>query len=98
MNKYTQDMTGTGDHIEMDDEPERYYDWMLWKLRKERATKKENNRLYYAVKGQLIPDSWSQKDIDAMVRKYTKRLWGNNERLEYTDEPFEKIWQEKRLN
>lgn len=37
MNKYTQDMTGTGDHIEMDDEeePERYYDWMLWKLKQE---------------------------------------------------------------
>ena len=34
MNKYTQDMTGTGDHIELPDpEPERYYDWMLWKLR-----------------------------------------------------------------
>ena len=34
MNKYTQDMTGTGDHVELpDSEPERYYDWMLWKLR-----------------------------------------------------------------
>ena len=39
MNKYTQDMTGTGDHITLPDpkpldaEPERYYDWMLWKLR-----------------------------------------------------------------
>ena len=36
MNKYTQDMTGTGQHIELPDpgpEPERYYDWMLWKLR-----------------------------------------------------------------
>ena len=34
MNKYTQDMTGTGDHIELPDpEPERYYDCMLWKLR-----------------------------------------------------------------
>tara|TARA_B100000927_G_C16091161_1_gene319266 strand:- start:50 stop:403 length:354 start_codon:yes stop_codon:yes gene_type:complete len=34
MNKYTQDITGTGDHIELPDaEPERYYDWMLWKLR-----------------------------------------------------------------
>ena len=34
MNKYTQDMTGTGDHIELpDQDPERYYDWMLWKLR-----------------------------------------------------------------
>ena len=29
-------MTGTGDHVELSDpgpEPERYYDWMLWKLR-----------------------------------------------------------------
>ena len=36
MNKYTQDMTGTGQYIELPDpgpEPERYYDWMLWKLR-----------------------------------------------------------------
>ena len=39
MNKYTQDMTGTGDYVELpnpkplDAEPERYYDWMLWKLR-----------------------------------------------------------------
>jgi hypothetical protein len=38
-NKYTQDMTGTGDHIELGEEdekePERYYDWMLWKLKQE---------------------------------------------------------------
>ena len=36
MNKYTQDMTGTGQYVELPDpgpEPERYYDWMLWKLR-----------------------------------------------------------------
>ena len=35
-NKYTQDMTGTGQHIEIPDpgpEPERYNDWILWKLR-----------------------------------------------------------------
>ena len=35
-NKYTQDMTGTGQHVELSDpgpEPERYNDWMLWKLR-----------------------------------------------------------------
>jgi len=36
MNKNTQDMTGTGRHIELPDpEPQRYYDWMLWKLRQE---------------------------------------------------------------
>ena len=35
-NKYTQDMTGTGQHVELPDpgpEPERYNDWMLWELR-----------------------------------------------------------------
>ena len=91
-NRYTQDMTGTGDHIETN-EPERYYDWMLWRMKKEEN--KEANRLYYAVKGHLIPDSWSQKDIDRMHHQYIKRLWGNNERLEYTEEPFEKLWQKR---
>ena len=45
MNKYTQDMAGTGDHIETPDsdpEPQRYYDWMLWKLRQEK--KMDNNQ------------------------------------------------------
>ena len=43
MNKYTQDMTGTGQHVELPDpgpEPERYYDWMLWKLRQSSEWKK----------------------------------------------------------
>ena len=42
-NKYTQDMTGTGQYIELPDpgpEPERYYDWMLWKLRQSPEWKK----------------------------------------------------------
>ena len=46
MNKYTQDMTGTGQHIELPDpgpEPERYYDWMLWKLRQ---STEWNNAVY----------------------------------------------------
>ena len=41
MNKYTQDMTGTGQYVELpDSEPERYYDWMLWKLRQSPEWKK----------------------------------------------------------
>ena len=43
MNKYTQDMTGTGQHIELPDpgpEPERYDAWMLWKLRQSPEWKK----------------------------------------------------------
>ena len=107
-NKYTQDMTGTGQYIELPDsdpEPERYYDWILWKLRqspewknaihRNKEKNKEANRIHYAVKGHLIPDDWSQSDIDKMHAQYIKRLWGNCERLEYTEEPFEKLWSEK---
>lgn len=57
-----------------------------------KISKKDANELYFAVKGQLIPDSWSQKDIDRMVDHYIKRLWGNNERLPRTSERFESIW------
>jgi hypothetical protein len=50
-NKETQDMTGTGMYIDLPDpkpldiddpEPERYYDWMLWKLRQERKNRDKN--------------------------------------------------------
>jgi len=46
-NKKTQDMTGTGRFINLpepknnDPEPERYYDWMLWKLRQEEKKEDE---------------------------------------------------------
>lgn len=79
---------------EQDSEPERYYDWMLWKMQQEEKHK-EANKIYYAIKGQLIPDTWSQKDIDRMLKHYTKRLWGNNERLVYIEERFEKAWKQK---
>ena len=52
MNKYTQDMTGTGQHIELPDpgpEPERYYDWMLWKLRQTPGWKKRKNEFQTGI-------------------------------------------------
>jgi len=51
------------------------------------------NELYFAVKGQLIPDSWSRSDIDKMTESYIKRLWGNCERLPCTLDRFEKEWE-----
>ena len=57
-------------------------------------TKKEANKLFYAVKGHLIPDNWSQRDITRMVDSYTHRLWGNNERMPNIEETFEKAWKE----
>ena len=53
------------------------------------------NELYFAVKGQLIPDSWSRSDIDKMTESYIKRLWGNCERLPRTTNRFEQVWREK---
>ena len=49
-NKYTQDMTGTGQHIELPDpgpEPERYNDWILWKLR-------QSSEYHKAIRGNKI--------------------------------------------
>lgn len=50
------------------------------------------NELMFAVKGQLIPDSYSQSDIEHMENQYIKRLWGNCERLPRSQEQFEQAW------
>lgn len=51
--------------------------------------------LYYMVKGQLVPDSWSIKDIQQMEESYTKRLWGNNERQVYCIDSFLLLYRAK---
>lgn len=40
---------------------------------------KEANRFYWMVKGQLIPESWSEKDIKKTYESYFARIWGNHE-------------------
>jgi len=40
---------------------------------------KEANRYYWIVKGQLIPESWSEKDVNAIYESYFSRIWGNHE-------------------
>jgi hypothetical protein len=52
---------------------------------------KEANRVFYAVKGSLIPFEYSQEDVDKMYESYTKRLWGNHEAFN-CDEAFELAW------
>jgi hypothetical protein len=56
-------------------------------------TNKDENEIFFAVKGHLIPSHWSRKDIDRTVDSYIKRLWGNCERLPRTSERFEKAWE-----
>lgn len=62
-------------------------DWLAYK---------EANQLFWAVKGQLIPLSWSTKDILETYDSYTKRLWGNHESLVKSNMVgFEEAWQER---
>lgn len=50
------------------------------------------NRLFWIVKGRLVPEGWSDKTIQDMVKDYTKRVWYNEESYIY-EEGFEKAWQ-----
>ena len=43
--------------------------------------RKEANRFYWIVKGQLIPMSWSDKDVEGIYESYMKRIWGNHEAI-----------------
>jgi hypothetical protein len=56
---------------------------------------KEANRLYWMVKGHLIPESWNEKDIEKTYDSYITRLWGNCERAEYSTLGFEAAWAER---
>lgn len=52
---------------------------------------KEANRLFWIVKGHLVPESWSEKDIESMYHSYIKRLWGNIEAYGH-EVGFEQAW------
>lgn len=58
---------------------------------------KEANRYYWIVKGQLIPESWSETDVNAILNSYMKRIWGNHEAIVHED-GFERAWDERRKN
>jgi len=52
-----------------DKEPERYYDWMIWKLRKEREKKMKNGKLDYHQDMQDMvnhPPHYNQAGIEAL--------------------------------
>ena len=56
---------------------------------------KEANRYYWMVKGQLIPETWSEKEIMKIYDSYFSRLWGNNERAIYAATGFEAAWKQR---
>ena len=51
--------------------------------------RKEANRLNWIIKGKLIDISWSDIEVEKTYHSYFKRLWGNNERMEYGAVGFE---------
>ena len=51
--------------------------------------RKEANRLNWLIKGKLIDRSWSDEAVEKTYDSYFKRLWGNNERMEYGATGFE---------
>ena len=54
---------------------------------------KEANRLYWIVKGMLIPMSWDEKSIVDTKNSYTARMWHNHEATSVHEEGFEEAWQ-----
>ena len=60
------------------------------------AEKKEANKLFWMVKGQLIPDDWSDAQIEQTRTAYFGRLWGNNESC-YREDGFETAWNNKMM-
>jgi hypothetical protein len=53
--------------------------------------RKEANRMYWIVKGHLIPTSWSDKEVVGIYHSYFKRLWGNNENYVH-ESGFSQAW------
>ena len=52
---------------------------------------KEANRLFWIVKGHLIPESWDEKTIMSTYESYVNRLWGNIEAYQH-EIGFEAAW------
>ena len=41
--------------------------------------RKEANRFFWIIKGQLIPRTWTDKEVESIYDSYMKRVWGNHE-------------------
>jgi hypothetical protein len=46
-------------------------------------THKELNRVFWLIKGQLIPESWTKEVQLEMYDEYFKRLWCDNEQYQW---------------
>jgi hypothetical protein len=51
----------------------------------------------WILKGQLVPDGYSEKDYEDTHKIFLKRLWGNDENYVH-EEGFEEAYKEKYKN
>ena len=58
--------------------------------------RKEANRYYWIIKGHLIPESWSDRDVSTILNTYFQRIWGNHEACVHED-GFEDAWRARIL-
>lgn len=108
MNDNTKEWQRLYNDIE-EEEPARFYDWILWKMKKDpewikntfrkkskltNAEHKEANRLFWVVKGHLIPGEWDDQAIISIYVSYTKRVWTNCEQYIH-EEGFEEAYATK---
>ena len=55
---------------------------------------KNANRLLWIDKGHLVPEHWTDKEIESMADRCFHRLWGNNENGE-SEVRFEEEFKKK---
>jgi len=55
---------------------------------------KKANELMWAVKGQLIPENYTDEDIEKSYNLYFARMWGNHEYI-YRLDGFEEAWKKR---
>ena len=58
---------------------------------------KEANRYFWIIKGHLIPEGWSDIDIEEISSSYFKRIWGNHEAC-FREEGFEEAWSRRNIS
>jgi len=64
-------------------------------MRSEKMTiHKEVNRFMWLLKGQLVPDGYSEKDYVDTHESFLNRLWGNHENYIH-EKGFEEAYAEK---
>ncbi len=56
--------------------------------------KKEINRLFWIIKGHLVPEHWDENALRSIESSYFPRVWYNSESY-YREDGFEEAWRNR---